>query len=126
MESIYETRRYNAQLLVKFTGNQTLFADRIERSLTQVSRIIGLNPTRNIGEKLARHIEHCFCLPKNWLDQLHAPSEKINKQIRTLNQDKYEHLHHVLCELYQATITKRISESTYQRLVQVLAHHETQ
>ncbi|UQB41770.1 hypothetical protein JX580_08845 [Thiomicrospira microaerophila] len=124
MNSIYDIRRDNAQLLVNFIGNKTLFSERIERSPTQVSRILGLNPTRNIGEKLARHIEHCFCLPKFWLDQAHQEPANIDKQINTINQDRYEHLHHVLCELYQATITKRIDESTYHLLVKVLEHHQ--
>jgi len=124
MNSIYDIRRDNAQLLVNFIGNKTLFSERIERSPTQVSRILGLNPTRNIGEKLARHIEHCFCLPKFWLDQAHQQSENIENQVNTINQGRYEHLHHVLCELYQATITKRIDESTYHLLVKVLEHHK--
>lgn len=125
MNSIYDIRLHNAQLLVNFIGNKTLFSERIERSPTQVSRIIGLNPTRNIGEKLARHIEHCFCLPKFWLDQPHQQIENIDKQINTINQDRYENLHHVLCELYQAAITKRIDESTYERLVLALEHHKS-
>ncbi|SFR53208.1 hypothetical protein [Thiomicrospira sp. ALE5] len=124
MNSIYDIRRHNAQLLVNFIGNKALFAERIERSPTQVSRILGVSPSRNIGEKLARHIEHCFCLPKFWLDQAHQQPENIEKQINTINQDRYEHLHHVLCELYQATITKRIDETTYTMLVKVFEHHQ--
>lgn len=125
MNSIYDIRRDNAQLLVNFIGNKTLFSERIERSPTQVSRILGLNPTRNIGEKFARHIEHCFCLPKFWLDQAHKSTDRISNQVNTINQDRYEHLHHVLCELYQATITKRIDETTYKMLVKAFEHHQT-
>ncbi|AHF02192.1 hypothetical protein THIAE_02380 [Thiomicrospira aerophila AL3] len=124
MNSIYDIRRHNAQLLVNFIGNKTLFSERIERSPTQVSRILGLNPTRNIGEKFARHIEHCFCLPKFWLDQTHQQLETVKANINTINQDRYEHLHHVLCELYQATITKHIDQTTYNMLVEVFEHHQ--
>lgn len=125
MISIYQIRRHNAYLLIDFVGNKTLFSERIERSPTQVSRVLGHNPTRNIGERLARHIEHCFCLPKFWLDQPHQQADKLSEHIKTIDQEKYEDLHHVLCELYQACITKQVDESTYRLLVKALENHRT-
>ncbi len=123
MNNIYKIRRTNAQLLVDFIGNKAVFAEKIERSPTQVSRFLGVNPTRNIGERLARHIEHSFCLPKLWLDEPHQQPEKIGQHINNINQEKYEHLHHILCELYQAMIAKQIDESTYSILLAALKNH---
>ncbi|MGC9386115.1 MAG: hypothetical protein ACP5D0_04150 [Hydrogenovibrio sp.] len=125
MDDIYQVRRKNAQLLVDFIGNKTLFAEEIERSSTQVSRLMGVNPTRNIGEKLARHIEHSFCLPKFWLDNPHDSADEINPNLHNINQDKYEHLHEILCELYQATITRQVDESTYLLMLDVIENHRS-
>ncbi|HBP5544003.1 TPA: helix-turn-helix transcriptional regulator [Pseudomonas aeruginosa] len=72
MIDISTIRRTNALSLAEQEGGTGAFASRIDREPTQVSRLIGSNPTKNIGNKLARHIEECFDLPRGWLDVLHG------------------------------------------------------
>ncbi|MBN0668966.1 helix-turn-helix transcriptional regulator, partial [Pseudomonas aeruginosa] len=72
MIHIITIRRTNALSLAEKEGGTGAFASRIDREPTQVSRLIGSNPTKNIGNKLARHIEECFDLPRGWLDVLHG------------------------------------------------------
>ena len=72
MIDISTIRRTNALSLAEKEGGTGAFASRIDREPTQVSRLIGSNPTKNIGNKLARHIEECFDLPRGWLDLLHG------------------------------------------------------
>ncbi|ALZ15616.1 helix-turn-helix transcriptional regulator [Pseudomonas aeruginosa] len=72
MIDISTIRRTNALSLAEKEGGTGAFASRIDREPTQVSRLIGSNPTKNIGNKLARHIEECFDLPRGWLDVLHG------------------------------------------------------
>ncbi|MBT0721095.1 LexA family transcriptional repressor [Rosenbergiella collisarenosi] len=78
MKTIKEIRRGNARNLRDVTGGNSFFAERIDREATQTSRILGNNPTKNIGEDLARHIERCFDLPEGWLDQDRENTEKHN------------------------------------------------
>lgn len=67
---IYEIRRENSEWLAKHeAGNQAIFAKKIDRSDSYVSRIIGKKADKNIGYKLARHIETSFEKPELWLDQ---------------------------------------------------------
>jgi len=76
MKTIKEIRRDNARNLRDVSGGNSFFAERIDREATQTSRILGNNPTKNIGEDLARHIEMCFDLPEGWLDQDRQSIEK--------------------------------------------------
>ncbi|MFS7161905.1 LexA family protein [Serratia proteamaculans] len=71
MKTIDEIRRDNARKLRDSTGGNSSFSSMIDREPTQVSRVIGKNPTKNIGDDLARHIEKCFDLPAGWLDKEH-------------------------------------------------------
>lgn len=64
-------RRENARTLSKNCGGQVQFADRIQRQPNQINHIIGPNPSKNIGKRLARHIEKCFGKPEGWLDRNH-------------------------------------------------------
>jgi len=71
MKTNDEIRRDNARKLRDSAGGNSSFASLIEREPTQVSRVIGKNPTKKIGDDLARHIEKCFDLPDGWLDKEH-------------------------------------------------------
>jgi len=71
MKTNDEIRRDNARKLRDSAGGNSSFAALIEREPTQVSRVIGKNPTKKIGDDLARHIEKCFDLPDGWLDKEH-------------------------------------------------------
>lgn len=90
MKTISEIRRNNAKTLAaKCDGNQA-FSARIDRESTQVSRFIGKNPTKNIGDALARHIEECFNLPIGWMDNDHnKTSEEIREEGASYNVDPF-------------------------------------
>ncbi|KAA0020748.1 LexA family transcriptional repressor [Salinicola corii] len=72
MKEISEIRLENARTLADQVGGTGSFASRIDREPTQASRFMGRNPTKNIGDRLARHIEECFDKPKGWLDTDHS------------------------------------------------------
>lgn len=66
------TIRYkNACHLRDKAGGVTGFGNMIERSQAQASSIVGDNPSKGIGSKMARHIESAFDLPAGWLDLPH-------------------------------------------------------
>lgn len=73
MKTVKEIRRENARSLA--TDGPAEFARKIESSTQQVNQTIGPNPTRNIGDKLARSIEVHFGLPLGWLDVEHNGAE---------------------------------------------------
>ncbi|RJT12825.1 LexA family protein [Rahnella inusitata] len=78
MKTNDEIRRDNARKLRDSAGGNSSFAGIIEREPTQVSRVIGKNPTKKIGDDLARHIEKCFDLPDGWLDKEHQATNIIS------------------------------------------------
>lgn len=71
MKEISQIRLENVRQLAKGAGGTTPFAIKVDREPTQMSRVMGSNPTKNIGSKLARHIEACFGKPSGWLDYDH-------------------------------------------------------
>ncbi|WP_278369539.1 LexA family protein [Vreelandella titanicae] len=50
--------------------NLQKLSDALDRHPSQCSSFAGRNPTKNIGEKLARHIEQKLSLPSNYLDDI--------------------------------------------------------
>lgn len=68
-----EIRRQNVVRLIdeRFDGVQRRFADAAGRDPTVIWQIV--NRYRNLGEGLAREIEHNMGLPAGWLDQVHEP-----------------------------------------------------
>lgn len=58
-------RRRNIEALVGLAGGPTEFGKQIEREQVQVSQWLG---GKNIGDKLARHIEQKLGKPVGWLD----------------------------------------------------------
>lgn len=71
MYSIHEIRRKNARLLAESVGGVVAFSDKINKLQSQVSSFIGVRPTKNIGEKVAKQIEQAFNKPNGWLDKDH-------------------------------------------------------
>jgi phage repressor protein C with HTH and peptisase S24 domain len=69
MKTVKEIRRENARALA--TDGPAEFARKIESTTQQVNQTIGPNPTRNIGDILARRIETAYSLPTGWLDVEH-------------------------------------------------------
>lgn len=81
MKTINEIRVDNARKLRDGVGGNTYFASRLDREATQISRIIGKNPTKKIGDDMARHIEACFDLQIGWLDREHGVETTPNKEL---------------------------------------------
>ncbi|WP_157760648.1 hypothetical protein [Hydrogenovibrio halophilus] len=127
MKSIYDIRRFNAQLLCEYSGTMAEFAHRIQRAQTQVSRLIGKNPTRNIGEKLARHIEASFQLPEHWLDhQHHRGLDSLETSLRNylLRQDKYLKLHGYVDRITLSIELNQVDDKTFVQLQEIADHLE--
>lgn len=86
MDSISETRRGNLIYLRehRFDGSQADFAAAIDRQPNVISRSINRESSdfRNVGNKLARHIEDKLGLHENWMDQPHsgAPADESLNQ----------------------------------------------
>lgn len=120
MKSIYDIRRNNCKLLVEHVGSMVAFAHQIERSQTQVSRFMGINPSRNVGTSLARHIERSFCLPEFWVDTDHGHHPNpIMGYLGGVNQEKHNELHQILSDILQAVQEHRIDEVTYTQLLEM-------
>ncbi len=68
MNTISDIRLANARALAAEYKNPAEFARTIDRESTQVSRFMGANPTKKIGDRMARHIEISCRKPKGWLD----------------------------------------------------------
>lgn len=77
MKTSAEIRRDNARRLAAEIGSPADLARRLEMSDSQMGQLIGRNPVRNIGPKIARRIEEVCGRPTGWLDIDHgdvAPS----------------------------------------------------
>ncbi len=75
MNTISEIRLENARQLASHYQNLAEFSRVIDREPTQVSRFMGANPTKKIGDRIARHIEQSCRKPKGWLDTDHSQKE---------------------------------------------------
>lgn len=69
MKTVKEIRRENARSLA--LEGPAKFAHQIETTTQQVNQFMGPNPTRNIGDTLARRIETAFGKDRGWLDVQH-------------------------------------------------------
>ena len=73
MKTVKEIRRENARSLA--TDGPAEFARAIESTTQQVNQFMGPNPTRNIGDTIARRIEERFGKPVGWLDVEHKAEQ---------------------------------------------------
>jgi SOS-response transcriptional repressor LexA len=78
MNTISDIRLANAHTIAAEYKNPAEFARTIDRESTQVSRFMGANPTKKIGDRMARHIEKSCRKPNGWLDTDRL-SEKLNE-----------------------------------------------
>lgn len=70
---IEEIRRYNLRRYIKKNDlEQKQLAAMLDKSPAQIGAIIGKNPRRNIGTKMARDVESTLQKPPGWLDVLHV------------------------------------------------------
>jgi SOS-response transcriptional repressor LexA len=68
-----QIRYLNARLLIlmECAGEVTRFADRLDKSQPQASAFAGKNPTRIIGNRIAREITETFGKSSGWIDLPH-------------------------------------------------------
>lgn len=90
MRTVKDIRRDNARSLA--TDGPAEFARTIESTTQQVNQTIGPNPTRNIGDLLARRIEAAYAKPVGWLDVDHTepgsePAKIAGKQALIAESD---------------------------------------
>lgn len=72
LKTVKETRLANARLLQQsLKGGQDEMCAKIGKSQSQVSSFMGANPTKGIGNKIAREIEIAFDLEEGWMDSWH-------------------------------------------------------
>jgi SOS-response transcriptional repressor LexA len=74
--NVKDIRRKNLRRLARSVGGITDLSERLDRSQSQISHLIGNSPIKNIGDRLANHIEKVFDKPHGWLDHEHAVEEE--------------------------------------------------
>lgn len=70
-----EIRRDNARRLAEEVGQPADLARRLGMSDSQMGQLIGRNPVRNIGPRVARRMEEACGKPEGWLDVEHSVVE---------------------------------------------------
>ncbi len=83
-----DIRRMNLRSLISEYAskgiNKAIFAERAGLNPAQLSQISGDNPSRNIGDVIARRIEVSLGLTNGWLDNIHQ-----SNLTETINKDNY-------------------------------------
>lgn len=74
--NVKDIRRKNLRKLARSVGGITDLSERLDRSQSQISHLIGNSPIKNIGDRLASHIESVFNKPHGWLDHEHSVEEE--------------------------------------------------
>lgn len=69
--NVKEIRRINLRALSRSVGGITQLADRLGKSQSQISHLIGTNPIKNIGDRFAAEVEKTFSKPNGWMDHEH-------------------------------------------------------
>lgn len=73
--NIKDIRRKNLRKLARSVGGITDLSEHLDRSQSQISHLIVNSLIKNIGDRLASHIEKVFNKPHGWLDHEHAAEE---------------------------------------------------
>lgn len=73
---VKDIRRKNLRALARSVGGVTKLAARLGKSQSQISHLIGTNPIKKIGDKIAAHVEQVFSKPFGWLDHDHVGIEE--------------------------------------------------
>ena len=77
---IYEIRRKNLRKIVEQMNSQSELAEKIGAETSYISRVIGRNPSKNIGSRMARNIEVALSLTSGFLDKEEFVSEGESTQ----------------------------------------------
>jgi SOS-response transcriptional repressor LexA len=83
-------RRENLRALATDLGSITALAEFLGKSQSQMSRLIGRHPIKNIGDKLAAEIESAFSKPSGWLDWRHAGIQEtlVQERMRAISHSQ--------------------------------------
>jgi SOS-response transcriptional repressor LexA len=87
--NVKDIRRKNLRKLASLVGGITDLSERLDRSQSQISHLIGNSPIKNIGDRLASHIEEVFKKPRGWLDHDHGIEEEEGLYSSTKNSQSY-------------------------------------
>jgi hypothetical protein len=85
--NVKDIRLSHLRACIQRAGSATAFAASVETSLSYISSIIGPNPTRNVGDDLARRMEKIYGYPPD------GPSERALKfamLVDELSEDDWE------------------------------------
>jgi SOS-response transcriptional repressor LexA len=88
--NVKDIRRKNLRRLARLAGGITDLSERLDRSQSQISHLIGNSPIKNIGDRLANHIERVFNKPYGWLDHEHTSEEEGDLYYPVRNQAYYQ------------------------------------
>jgi SOS-response transcriptional repressor LexA len=66
-------------MLAKSIGGITRLAERLGKTQSQISHLIGNNPVKNIGDKIAKETEVAFKKAPGWLDHEHG---EVDSELR--------------------------------------------
>lgn len=77
--TVYETRKNNTLLMIKFYENRRSFAEKIDIDYNLLNQYLGNKKPKNIGDKLAQKITSAHRVPDGWLD--HPQDESTIKNI---------------------------------------------
>lgn len=79
-----EVRRENLRAISVKLGGAAKLAKATDRDESQISQLIGRNPTRNIGPELARRLEADLGLKPGELDRIEGHSEAVDMALDIL------------------------------------------
>ena len=96
MRTIYKIRLDNVRALASKYPSQSAFADAIGKVPTQVSRFMGKNPTKRIGEDMAAEIEAVLGLNDGFLDL--ATTENSERSYKDESYQKADQEHKLLVD----------------------------
>ena len=88
MDTTSDIRRKNLEILVNEAGGIARLAEKLGKSMSQLSQLTGENPVRALGPKLTREIEVRLDLEIGWMDMSH---DLLSKQTRRFIE-KWEQL----------------------------------
>lgn len=78
--NVKDIRRENLRLIAQDVGGIAEIARRLNKSTSQISHLIGPNPIKNIGDRIAAEVENIFNKPSGWLDQPQVGNDHILSQ----------------------------------------------
>ena len=81
--NVKDNRRKNLRALARALGGVTQLAARVGKSQSQISHLICNRPVKNIGDRVASHIEKAFGKPPGWLDLEHQSIQEMGNIYQT-------------------------------------------